>query len=112
LDGASCIVVEAERYGQSEGKRQLISDRFWFDAKLGFAPRKWERRVDGTLADLWANAEFEEFAPGCWLPWKSTWTRGTPAWVSPELRNRPALSYNMQLRKAQVNCVSDDLFKP
>jgi len=112
LDGASCIVVEAERYGQSEGKRQLISDRFWFDAKLGFAPRKWERRVDGTLADLWANAEFEEFAPGCWLPWKSTWTRGTPAWVSPELRNRPALSYNMQLRKAQVNCVRDDLFKP
>ena len=39
VDGASCIVVEAERHRESEGKRQLISDRFWFDAKLGFAPR-------------------------------------------------------------------------
>jgi hypothetical protein len=58
------------------------------------------------------NTNFDEFALGCWLPWESSWTRGTPAWVAPEVRDQPANSYHMRLRKAKVNDLSDDLFKP
>ncbi len=112
VDGAPCVVVEAERHDEWDGKRHAVADRIWFDPRLGFAPRQWERRVDGLLADLRRNAQFDEFAPGCWLPWESTWARGTPAWVAPELRDRPAYTYHMRLRKARVNDVPDDVFKP
>jgi serine protease Do len=112
VDGAPCIVVEAERHKEWDGKRHAIADKIWFDPKVGLAPRQWEQRVDGIFESLRINSEFAEFAPGCWLPWECTWARGTPAWVAPELRNQPAYSYHMRLRKAQVNSVSDDLFKP
>jgi serine protease Do len=112
VDGAACVVVEAEYHQDWEGKHHLIADRIWLDPKLGFAPRKWEQRADGTFLGLRSNAKFDEFAPGCWLPWEATWTRGTPAWVAPELRDQPAYSYIMRLRKARINDVSDSLFKP
>ncbi|MCY2954974.1 MAG: hypothetical protein NTU53_23845 [Planctomycetota bacterium] len=112
LDGAACIVVEGERQNERDGKRQVISEKIWLDPKLGFAPRRWEEWADGVFGSRRTNSKFDEFAPGCWLPWESTWSLGTPTWVAPELRNQPALSYNMRLRKARVNDVSDDLFKP
>ena len=112
VDGQPCIVVEAEYHRDWDGGHHAITDKIWFDPKLDFAPRKWEQRVDGNFAGLRTNTTFEEFAPGCWLPWESKWTVGSPAWAAPELRNRPAYSYNMRLLKARVNDVSDDLFKP
>jgi hypothetical protein len=112
VDRAACIVVEAKRQTGPDGKHATITDKIWFDPKLGYAPRKWEQRMDGRLLNLRSNRDFEEFAPGCWLPWEATWTVGTPAWVSPEMRDRPGYSHNMRLLKARVNNVSDDLFKP
>jgi hypothetical protein len=111
-DGTACVVVEAEREVEVDGNRVKYSDRFWFDPGLGYTPRRWEKRVNGTIEDVRANSEFEEFAPGCWLPWKTMWTRFTPPWVAPEYRNQPAYTYDMRLRKARVNDVSDDIFKP
>jgi hypothetical protein len=111
-EGAACIVVEAQRQKERDGKRQVLLERLWLDPKLEFAPRKWEEWADGVFESRRTNSKFDEFAPGCWLPWESTWTLGTPGWVSPALRNQPALSYNMRLRRAQVNDVSDDLFRP
>ena len=110
VDGALCLVVEAVRHFDSNGKRVEQIDRLWLDSKLGMAPRKWEQRKDGVLSNVRANSTFEEFVPGCWLPWKSSWTICAPAWASPELRNQSAYSYHMTLRKAQVNNVSDDQF--
>jgi serine protease Do len=112
VEGAACGVVEAEYHREWDGKRHTITDKIWFDAKLGFAPRKWEQRVDGLFASLRTNMKFDEFAPGCWLPWESAWTVGTPGWAAPELRNRPAYTYNMRLRKVRINDVSGDLFRP
>ncbi|HTU91506.1 MAG TPA: trypsin-like peptidase domain-containing protein [Gemmataceae bacterium] len=112
VDGASCVVIEAEREIKLDGKAARVTDRIWFDPQLGYAPRKWEQRLDGKFSSLRVNTEFEEFAPGCWLPWTATWTRGTPLWVAPELRDRPAYTYNMRLRKARVNDVPDTLFRP
>jgi len=105
-------VVEAEYLREWDSKRHTITDKIWFDPKLNSAPRKWEQRVDGLFTSLRTNTKFDEFAPGCWLPWESTWAVGTPAWAAPELRNRPAYSYNMRLRKVRVNDVSEDLFRP
>ncbi len=112
VDGTPCIVVEAEWHNEWDGKRHVISGKIWFDPKLSYAPCKWEQRADGTFLSLRTNTKFDAFAPGCWLPWESTWTRGTPPWVAPELRNQPAYGYNMRLRKARVNNVSDEMFKP
>lgn len=112
VDGAPCVVLEAERHDTWDGKQHTVADRIWFDPRLGFAPRQWEQRVGGVFADLRKNAQFDEFAPGCWLPWESTWARGTPAWAAPEWRDRPAYTYHMRLRKARVNDVPDDVFKP
>ncbi len=112
VDGAACIVVEAQRQDERDGKRRVVLEKIWLDPKLGFAPRQWEQWADAVFESRRTNSKFDEFAPGCWLPWESTWTLGTPAWVAPELRNQPALTYNMRLRKARVNDVSDDLFKP
>jgi hypothetical protein len=112
VDGAACVVIEAEHESDVDGKRVKHYDRIWFDPNFGYVPRKWERRVDGMLKDVRTNTDFEEFAPDCWLPWKSTWTRATPAWVAPEMRNQPAYTYNMRLRKVQINDLSDGQFKP
>ncbi len=111
-DGTACVVVEAEREVEVDGKRDKHADKFWFDPALGYTLRRWEKRVNGSIEDVRACSEYEEFAPGCWLPWKTTWTRFTPPWVAPEYRNQPAFTYDMRLRKARVNDVSDDVFKP
>jgi hypothetical protein len=110
--GCPCMVVLAERHADTSGKRSLVSEKFWFDPSLGFAPRKWEHGVDGHVESVRMNTDFEEFAPGCWLPWESVMTYHPPAWVGPEMAGRPAYSYHMRLRKAQVRNVSDNLFRP
>jgi hypothetical protein len=112
VDEAACMVLAAEFHVETDNQQRLFTEKIYFDPVLGFAPRKWESQVDGAFAGLRTNSQFEEFAPGCWLPWESSWTRGTPAWVSPELRNKPAYTYNLHLRKARVNDVRDDLFSP
>jgi serine protease Do len=112
VDGAACVVVEGKRRNSRDGKRAVLTDRIWFDPKLGYAPRKWEQREDGRFLGERTNKEFEEFTPGCWLPWEGTWTLGTPAWVGPEWRDRPAYSYHMRLRKARVNDVDNAVFHP
>lgn len=112
VDGCGCVVIESEFNPTVDGKRIQTQDRIWLDPKLGFVPRRWERREDGILTDARANFDFEEFAPGCWLPWEATWTRFTPTWAAEEYRGRPACSYNMRLRKARVNDVPNALFQP
>jgi hypothetical protein len=36
--------------------------------------------ADALLVGVRPNSEFEEFAPGCWLPRESTWTLCAPLW--------------------------------
>jgi S1-C subfamily serine protease len=111
-DGAACVVVEAERKERAEGRDVTYADRFWLDPALDYAPRRWEQRVDGRLAGVRTNRDFESFAPGCWLAWESTWTFYAPTWAAEDLRERPAYSYLIRLRRARVNDVGDELFKP
>ena len=72
------MVLEGESESEFGGKKVRVSDRIWLDPKIGFAPRRWERRADGILTDVRADSDFEEFAPGCWLPWECTWAHCAP----------------------------------
>ncbi len=112
VDGAGCVLLEGEFRRKTAGKAVRIQDRIWLDPKLGFAPRRWERREDGALTEVRTNAAFEEVAPGCWLPWEASWTRCAPTWAAEGYRGRPAYSYHMRLRKALVNNVPEALFRP
>lgn len=112
VDGAGCVVLEAQRHEESAGRRIVYAEKIWFDPKLGFVPRRWEQRVDGHLASVRTSVTFEEFAPGCWLPWECTWSHGAPPWAAPEFRDKPAYTYHMKLRKARVNDVAENTFKP
>jgi serine protease Do len=112
IDGARCVVLEGEANVVVEGKKLRLSDRIWLDPTVGFGPRRWERRVGGVLTDVRANSDFEKFAAGCWLPWEASWTRCAPGWTAEEFRGRPAYTDHIRLRKARVNDVPENLFKP
>ncbi|HTE21240.1 MAG TPA: PDZ domain-containing protein, partial [Armatimonadota bacterium] len=112
VDGSPCVVLEGEYNQAGDGGRELRGERIWLDPKLGFAPRRWEQRVDGALVATVSHAAFEEAAPGCWLPWESTWTSAAPAWTAPSFRGSPAYSWVMRLRRVRVNDLPDELFRP
>lgn len=109
---AACIATEAKYHTIQDGVDVERVDEIWLDPEVGFTPRRWERRVNGVISELRTNSQFEEFAPECWLPWESTWTFYTPQWVAPDLRNQPAYSFSVRLRKSRVNDISNDVFKP
>jgi hypothetical protein len=112
VDGAACVVVEGEHAEDVEGKRQRVREVIWLDPAVGYAPRKWEARTADRLLWRRTNADFREFASGCWLPLAGVHMVGTPGWVAADLRDRPALSYHMRLLWARVNDVPDEVFKP
>jgi hypothetical protein len=112
VNGFACVVLEGEYAAEREGKLITYRDKIWFDPKLDFAPRQWEQREEDTLLSLRTNSDFEDFGSGCWLPWEGTWALGTPAWAPSELRNQPAYTFDMRLRKARVNDVNGDVFTP
>ncbi len=112
VDGCATIVIEATRDKIENGSTLKLLDRIWFDAEVGYAPRKWERWQDGNLSWQRTNTRFREFASGCWLPLESTWTHYAPPWVAEEFRSMPAYTFNMQLRMARVNDVSESVFRP
>lgn len=107
--GAACVILEATGEEELDGKRVKWSDRLWFDPKLGYSPRRWERRKDGALEWVRTNTRFEEFAPGAWLPLESTWTIFAPSWAA-AFRDQPAYSFHLRLRTARVNDVRADTF--
>jgi hypothetical protein len=112
VDGAGCVVIEGECAEDVEGKRQQVTETLWLDPAVDYAPRRWEARTADRLLWRRTNADFREFAPGCWLPLRGAHTIGTPGWAAAHLRDRPALSYNLRLLWARVNDVPDEVFKP
>jgi hypothetical protein len=112
IDGTPCIVVESDwkRMSMKDVDVHVI-DRIWFDPAVGFAPRKWKQRVNESLESVRTNSDFEEMAPGCWLPWESTWTFFPPVWASEEYRDLPAYRFNIRLRKAHLNRVDADYYR-
>jgi S1-C subfamily serine protease len=112
VDGAACVVVDAE-YSATEGQKTVrLKEVLWLDPALGYAPRRWETHADGVLRLRRTNADFEEFAPGCWLPWQASVEHGAPAWVPAAYRNRPTDRVAIRLRRAVVNEVKEEWFRP
>ncbi len=111
VDGKPCVVVVAERSvvdGETHiswhhGSKRDEVEKWWFDPQLGWAPRKREHSANGLLVERWECSQFEEAAPGCWLPKEVRWIQGTPAWTSKEFQNRPAVTSTIKLSMFQVN---------
>ena len=112
VGGAACVVLEAESRRFVNGTPQNLSETIWFDPKLGYAVRKWEKKVGDRLVTSAVNSDFDEFAPGCWLPWESELGVGPPAWVAAEFHGRPAYTVRMRLRKARVGDLPAEWFRP
>lgn len=103
VDGAVCVVVEGEADGEAE--------RVWLDPKLGWSPRRWERTAGGRLVVRYTFGEWEEFAPGCWLPWEGALGVGPPGWAA-DAPAGPAHTVRMRLRRATVGDLPAGLFQP
>jgi hypothetical protein len=112
VDGAACVVIEADVSASQSNKAKNRKDILWLDPALGYSPRKWESWDDSVLITRRSNSNFEEFAPACWLPRKATLEYGPPNWVSSEYWDRPAYRQVMTLQKAVVNKQIDEEFKP
>jgi serine protease Do len=109
VDGADCVVIEAVSAGDG---RQKTTETLWLDPAMSYAPRRWEMRADGVLVTRRTNARFEEFAPGCWLPWESEVETGPPGWVPKEDHDRPIYRMTIRLKRAVVNQPKAEWFQP
>ncbi|MGL5094843.1 MAG: trypsin-like peptidase domain-containing protein, partial [Planctomycetia bacterium] len=112
VDGAPCVVLQAELRGVGGGMPTDLVETIWLDPKLGYAPRRWERKAAGRLLIRRENTAFDEVAPGCWLPWESTYSIGPPSWVAAKYHSSPAYTVRMRLRKARVGDLPAEWFKP
>ncbi len=113
VDGAACVAVEASSVSpRAGGPLRRQTETLWLDPALGYAPRRWEVRDDGVLATRRTNARFEEFEPGCWLPWEAAVETGPPAWVAKEYHDRPAYRQVIRLKRAVVNRPKTEWFQP
>jgi RNA polymerase sigma factor (sigma-70 family) len=121
VDGSACVVLRAERNVKRDndsswesryfGKNRIEVLTWWLDPALGYAPRRSEVRIDGLLVYRWDHSQFAELAPDCWLPRESRWTRGTPAWVEKELRDKSAFSQTYKVTAWRVNDVPEGFFR-
>ena len=112
VDGVPCVVLETRSVSQQGDKTVKHTEIFWLDPAISYSPRKWETHENEVLIVRRMNTRFEEFAPGCWLPWETTLEFGPPRWVAPSYRDRPAYRTVLRLQTARVNNVPDALFMP
>jgi serine protease Do len=110
VNGADCIVLEAEWERSVSGKSIRMKDRVMFDPAVGYAPRRWEQFTDGYFTNVRVNEDFEQYDDGYWLPRTCTWTRNAPEWVDAAHRARPAYSYRMRLLRAQCGAQAKQFF--
>ena len=95
---------------EKKGQRETRLEKLWLDPQRDFAPLQWETWIDGRLQTRRTYTDFEEPAPGCWLPNKIVLGEGTPAWVAPRYKNKVAFDYVLQVRKVRVNDVPGAVF--
>jgi hypothetical protein len=113
IDGALCVVLEAKMecplpVGGAEQSKG-ISDRLWLDVRRGLALRKRESRIAGQLV-LVVNSDFQEVAPGLWLPKRSRTGTYAPADAPDEHRIQPVLIEEAKLCLWIVNRVPEGFF--
>jgi hypothetical protein len=108
-----CVLAEFEFSAEGEkGRGEVRVEKIRLDPKRGFAPLEWETWIDGRLRTRRSYADFEEPAPGCWLPGKVVVGVGTPGWVAASFSNKVAFAYVLRVRKLRVNDVPDAVFDP
>ena len=111
VDGAKCVVVEGTRADTVDGKERQLTEQYWFDPAVGYAPRRIETWEGDRLIRRVTAHEFSEFAPGVWLPYEVRYSAGRPRWVKDE-PGSPAYTVRVRVRRAAVGAVDAKLFQP
>ena len=119
FDGGKCLVLtgtyeETLSVGDVTEKVK-VRDRLWLDLQRGLALRKRETssRFEGRVTRI-LNSDFQEIAPGFWLPKSSEIQDLAPAAGAeyPEgCRGQSVLTTRIHLARCTVNDVPDLLFK-
>ena len=112
VDGAECVVIDAVRTPHDAFPESKFTETLWLDPQIRCTPRRTELRDRGNLVIRRNHSEFEEFAEGCWLPWKTIHEIGVPAWVEPQFQESPAYRIRIQLERAVVNQAIPAWFDP
>src|SRR5262245_29040139 len=97
--GRILAAVSAAGAGAAAGPKKRLAETLWLDPALGYAPRRWEVRDGGVLVTRRANRQFEEFAPGCWLPWQAAVETGPPSWVPNKDHDQPVYRVVIRLKR-------------
>jgi len=122
VDGVRCVVLEGtvERTSTVRDATQKYTtrDKLWLDPERRLALRKREQRTspDRTKSlRRTVNSNFEEVAPGIWLPRDSQHQTVAPS-DNPDFpeayRGKAILSTRVKLTKCIVNQVPDKVFEP
>lgn len=122
VDGAKCVVLngkfETSFTLRHVTEKYVTRDSLWIDMEHGMALRKREQTKSpdrtGALRRV-VNTNFEELAPGVWLPRNSELRVIAPADDPnfPEAhRGKPILTTRVTLIKGLVNDVPDRVFEP
>jgi len=111
IDGANCVVVEGTRADKVTGQERPLTERYWFDPAVGYAPRRLEITQADRLVRRVTAHDFVEVTPGVWLPWDVRSSAGRPAWVKDE-RGSPAFTVRVRVRRATVGTANPKLFQP
>lgn len=101
INKARCVVVGA-------ANRQIC----WLDPAIGYALRKMEffDPASGGRIGRYENLDFNEIAPGIWLP-TTCWFDwcGSPS-LPERYRGKPMVRYIYRVHKISINDVPDSLF--
>lgn len=121
VDGAKCVVLrgtfEFTLSLRNVTEKHTTHEKLWLDPDRDLALRKCERTGSPGPKLLYrtVNSNFEEVAPGVWLP-KETLSQTIAPSDDPgypeEYCGKPVLSRRVELVKWIVNKVPDEVFEP
>jgi hypothetical protein len=101
IDGHPCVVVSRD------GKETV-----WIDPAIGYAVRKHSANYPDTdlLREVYHNTDFQEVAPGLWLPRRCAYELCGPPLAPVKYRGKPMLRFIHDVKKFSLNDVPDSLF--
>lgn len=114
VDGAECVVLIGVPL-PPETIAEKTNDKLWLDLEHGLALRKREWSMgEGRALSRLVTSDWDEFAPGFWLPKQIEVQTLIPAEATryaKKFRGRVVLRRPTTLVQCTVNKVADDLFE-
>jgi hypothetical protein len=97
VDGAPCIVIEAEGW-----------QKLWLDPQKGYAVRRRILYNKGEQSFTIHCKEFERITPDVWLPRQVVWLSIGPKTAPEQYREKPLLQTDVRVRRLEANQPTHD----